>query len=91
MAELKGAQGLAGAVIESAQVLPVALAVLSELGIQIDDERDPPPTPLAEADTGPGPSAGSGGFPRRVQASPVQPRECNTLKAVGGVHRARRC
>jgi uncharacterized protein YjbI with pentapeptide repeats len=43
LAELKGAQGLAGAVIESAQVLPVALAVLSELGIQIDDERDPAP------------------------------------------------
>ncbi len=39
---LKGGQGLAGAVIESSQVLPVALSVLSELGIQIDDERDPP-------------------------------------------------
>jgi hypothetical protein len=42
---LKGGQGLAGAVIESSQVLPVALSVLSELGIQIDDERDPPSRP----------------------------------------------
>ena len=42
LTELKGGHGLAGAVIESSQVLPVALSVLSELGIQIDDERDPP-------------------------------------------------
>ena len=42
LTELKGGHALAGAVIESSQVLPVALSVLSELGIQIDDERDPP-------------------------------------------------
>jgi uncharacterized protein YjbI with pentapeptide repeats len=41
LSELKGGQALAGAVIDSTQVLPVALAVLSELGIRIDDERDP--------------------------------------------------
>jgi len=39
---LKGAQALGGAVIDSSQALPVALAVLSEMGITIDDERDPP-------------------------------------------------
>jgi uncharacterized protein YjbI with pentapeptide repeats len=42
LTELKGGQALAGAVIDSSQVLPVALAVLSDLGIQVDDERYPP-------------------------------------------------
>jgi uncharacterized protein YjbI with pentapeptide repeats len=43
--DLKGGQYLAGAVIESAQVLPVALAVLAGLQIGIDDEREPPTPP----------------------------------------------
>jgi uncharacterized protein YjbI with pentapeptide repeats len=39
--DLKGAQCLAGAVIESSQVLPVALGVLAALSIRVDDEREP--------------------------------------------------
>jgi uncharacterized protein YjbI with pentapeptide repeats len=42
LAAIKGGLGLAGAVIESSQVLPVALVVLAELGISIDDDREPP-------------------------------------------------
>jgi uncharacterized protein YjbI with pentapeptide repeats len=38
---LKGSSDLAGAVIGPAQVLPLALAVLSALQIQVDDEREP--------------------------------------------------
>jgi uncharacterized protein YjbI with pentapeptide repeats len=56
---LKGAQALAGAVIESSQVLPVALALLADLGIGVDDERDPPvPAVDGKARRGRGPSAG---------------------------------
>jgi uncharacterized protein YjbI with pentapeptide repeats len=40
--DLKGAEYLTGAIIESSQVLPVALAVLAALRIGIDDEREPP-------------------------------------------------
>jgi uncharacterized protein YjbI with pentapeptide repeats len=40
--DLKGGQYLGGAVIESAQVLPVALGVLAALQIGIDDDREPP-------------------------------------------------
>jgi uncharacterized protein YjbI with pentapeptide repeats len=58
LTDLKGGQALAGAVIESSQVLPVALAVLSELGIVIDDERDPPVTTDRKGRRGQGPSAG---------------------------------
>lgn len=39
--DLKGGQYLAGAVIESSQVLPVALGVLAALHIGVDDEREP--------------------------------------------------
>jgi uncharacterized protein YjbI with pentapeptide repeats len=42
LSELKGAQSLSGAVIDSSQVYPVALGLLSELHVQIDDERDRP-------------------------------------------------
>jgi uncharacterized protein YjbI with pentapeptide repeats len=45
LTEVKGGLALAGAIIDSNQVLPVALSLLSELGIRIDDERDPPPAP----------------------------------------------
>jgi uncharacterized protein YjbI with pentapeptide repeats len=41
LSEFKGALALSGALIDPSQVLPVALAVLSELGIKVDDERDP--------------------------------------------------
>jgi uncharacterized protein YjbI with pentapeptide repeats len=41
LAGLKGALALAGAVIDSSQVYPVALGVLAELHLQIDDEREP--------------------------------------------------
>jgi uncharacterized protein YjbI with pentapeptide repeats len=58
LTELKGGQALAGAVIESSQVLPVALAVFSDLGIQIDDERDPPVLTARKVRRGPTPSAG---------------------------------
>jgi uncharacterized protein YjbI with pentapeptide repeats len=44
--DLKGAQYLGGAVIESPQVLPVALGVLAALGIRIDDEREPVDVPV---------------------------------------------
>jgi uncharacterized protein YjbI with pentapeptide repeats len=54
---LKGGQALAGAVIESSQVLPVALAVLSDLGIQIDEERDTPSETARKGRRGQGPSA----------------------------------
>ena len=37
---LRGSQYLSGAIISSAQVLPVALGVLAALGIVIDDEPD---------------------------------------------------
>jgi hypothetical protein len=40
--DLKGAEYLAGAIIGSPQILPVALAVLAALRIRIDDEREPP-------------------------------------------------
>ena len=52
--ELKGALGLAGAVIDSSQVLPVALAVLTELGMVIDDEREPPLAPARKSQGGRG-------------------------------------
>ena len=58
LTELKGGQALAGAVIESSQVLPVALAVLSDLGISIDEERDPPVPTTRKGRRGQGPSAG---------------------------------
>jgi uncharacterized protein YjbI with pentapeptide repeats len=41
LTDLKGANGLAGAIIDSAQVYPVALGLLSELHVQIDDVREP--------------------------------------------------
>jgi uncharacterized protein YjbI with pentapeptide repeats len=44
--DLKGAQYLGGAVIESPQVLPVALGVLASLQIRIDDEREPVDVPV---------------------------------------------
>jgi uncharacterized protein YjbI with pentapeptide repeats len=40
--DVKGAASLAGAVIQSSQVLPLAVGVFGALGIQIDEERDPP-------------------------------------------------
>jgi uncharacterized protein YjbI with pentapeptide repeats len=40
---LRGAAALSGTTIGSAQVLPVALAVLGVLAITIDDEREPVP------------------------------------------------
>jgi uncharacterized protein YjbI with pentapeptide repeats len=41
LSDLKGGPDLAGAVIDSSQVLSVAIGVLSALGIQVDDEREP--------------------------------------------------
>jgi uncharacterized protein YjbI with pentapeptide repeats len=41
--DVKGSDALSGAVIESSQVLPVALGVLSALRIEIDDDRDGTP------------------------------------------------
>jgi uncharacterized protein YjbI with pentapeptide repeats len=38
--DLLGGEGLSGAVIESSQILAVALGVLSALGIEVDDDRD---------------------------------------------------
>jgi uncharacterized protein YjbI with pentapeptide repeats len=38
--DLKGSESLAGAVIESAQVLPIALGVLDAFGITVNDDRD---------------------------------------------------
>jgi hypothetical protein len=58
LTDLKGGRALAGAVIESSQVLPVALAVLSDLGVVIDDERDPPVATARKGRRGQGPSAG---------------------------------
>jgi uncharacterized protein YjbI with pentapeptide repeats len=43
LSDLQGGSDLAGAVIDSSQVLSVALGVLSALGIQVDDEREPTP------------------------------------------------
>jgi uncharacterized protein YjbI with pentapeptide repeats len=40
LTDLKGGGDLAGAVIDSSQVLSVAIGVLSALGIQVDDERE---------------------------------------------------
>jgi uncharacterized protein YjbI with pentapeptide repeats len=47
--DLKGGQYLRGAVIESSQVLSLALGVLAALQIGVDDDREPPeaPTPAA--------------------------------------------
>ena len=45
MVDVQGGQYLAGAVIDSTQVLPVALGVLSALHIAVDDEREPPVDP----------------------------------------------
>jgi uncharacterized protein YjbI with pentapeptide repeats len=58
LSELKGGLALAGAVIESSQVLPVALSVLADLGIGIDDERDPPLQTARRGRRGQGPTAG---------------------------------
>jgi uncharacterized protein YjbI with pentapeptide repeats len=58
LTDLKGGQALAGAVIESSQVLPVGLAVLADLGIQVDDERDPPVHTAGNGRRSQGPSAG---------------------------------
>jgi len=41
LVDLRGAQFLAGAVIDSTQVLPVALGVLSAHRIEVNDEREP--------------------------------------------------
>jgi uncharacterized protein YjbI with pentapeptide repeats len=41
LTDLQGGSDLAGAVIDSSQVLSVAMGVLSALGIQVDDEREP--------------------------------------------------
>jgi uncharacterized protein YjbI with pentapeptide repeats len=41
LTDLQGGSDLAGAVIDSSQVLSVAIGVLSALGIQVDDEREP--------------------------------------------------
>ena len=48
--DVKGGQYLAGAVIDSTQVLPVALGVLAALSIEVDDAREPPVlgTPLID-------------------------------------------
>jgi uncharacterized protein YjbI with pentapeptide repeats len=43
--DLKGGQYLGGAVIESSQVLSLALGVLAALQIGIDDDREPPAVP----------------------------------------------
>ena len=58
LTDIKGGQALAGAVIESSQVLPVALAVLADLGIRVDDERDPPVPTARKGRRGQGPPAG---------------------------------
>jgi uncharacterized protein YjbI with pentapeptide repeats len=42
MLDVKGGQYLAGSVIDSTQVLPLALGVLSALSIEVDDDREPP-------------------------------------------------
>ena len=42
LSDVRGAEYLAGAIIDSGQVLPVALAVLAALRIRVDDEREPP-------------------------------------------------
>jgi uncharacterized protein YjbI with pentapeptide repeats len=47
--DLKGGQYLGGAVIESSQVLPVALGVLAALQIGVDDDREPPEAPSPTA------------------------------------------
>jgi uncharacterized protein YjbI with pentapeptide repeats len=39
--DLKGGHYLGGSVIETSQVLPIALGILSALDIQIDDDREP--------------------------------------------------
>jgi uncharacterized protein YjbI with pentapeptide repeats len=41
LTDLQGGSDLAGAVIDSSQVLSVAMGVLSALGIRVDDEREP--------------------------------------------------
>jgi len=38
--DLTGAQSLRGAVVDSGQLLPLALRVFADLGIRVDDERD---------------------------------------------------
>ena len=58
LTDLEGGQALAGAIIESSQVLPVALALLSDLGIVIDDARDPAVDTARKARRGPGRPAG---------------------------------
>jgi uncharacterized protein YjbI with pentapeptide repeats len=40
---LRGADSARGAVIDSSQLLPMALQVLGSLGIAVDDEREPAP------------------------------------------------
>jgi uncharacterized protein YjbI with pentapeptide repeats len=49
LTDVKGSVDLAGAVIGSAQVLPLALGILSALQIQVEDERDPAATAVPPA------------------------------------------
>ena len=42
---IKGAEALREAVVDSTQVLPLALAVFAALGIVVDDDREPPDVP----------------------------------------------
>jgi uncharacterized protein YjbI with pentapeptide repeats len=39
---IKGADALRGVVIETTQVMPLAIEVFSSLGIRVEDDRDPP-------------------------------------------------
>ena len=53
--------------------------------------RSAQPTPLAEADTGPGPSAGWAGFPASSASQPGPTTRVQYFEAVGGLRRARWC
>jgi uncharacterized protein YjbI with pentapeptide repeats len=54
---LRGASALRNVTIDSSQILPMALQVFSSVGIDVDDEREPPSAPEAAA----------GGSPRRAR------------------------
>lgn len=45
LADLKGAAALRGVVIDSAQIVPMALQVFAALGLLVDDEREPKAKP----------------------------------------------
>ena len=56
LVELKGPLALAGAIIDSSQVLPLALGVLAELGVSIDDDRESPVQAARKIRRGRGPA-----------------------------------